>query len=83
MREWIQAQLAAGLPAFKGTTISGTIALKEELLNEVLSQWLAMMKQVPRSAAPSLDVSGSLGVVKRAAIRAETGTILVDFDVAV
>ena len=82
MREWIQAQLGAGLPAFKGTTISGTLAVKEELLNEMLAQWLTM-KQVPRSAPPALDASSSLRVIKRAAIRAEAGKILVDFDVAI
>ena len=34
MREWTEAQLAAGLPAFAGSTISGTLAVKQELLNE-------------------------------------------------
>ena len=41
MREWIEAQLAAGLPAFAGSAMSGTVAVKQEALNELIAKWLA------------------------------------------
>jgi hypothetical protein len=81
MREWFDAQLAAGLPAFAGTTMSGTVAVKQELLNELLAGWLNNGN--PGRAAVPVDLDRLKTFVKRAAVRAEAGTVLVDFTVAV
>jgi hypothetical protein len=82
MREWFEAQLAAGLPAFAGSAISGTVAIKQELINELLAKWLIDNAR-SSDAKPTLDFGKTAGVVKQAAVRAETGTLLIDFEIAV
>ena len=82
MREWIEAQLGSGLPAFAGTSIAGTVALKQELLNDLLARWLAEA-QTPGATPASPDFSQSIRVIKSAAVRAETGTVLVDFEIVI
>lgn len=81
MRDWIQNQLNAGLPAFEGTSISGTVAVTQELMNELLSAWLAEASTGARTRG--LDVGPALRCVKEATVRAETGRLLVDFRLAV
>jgi hypothetical protein len=83
MREWIEAQLAAGLPALKGSAVSGTLAVKQELINEFLAQWLAEGARRPGGGAAPADVGRAVGFIKEAAVRAEPGTLLVDFKIAV
>jgi hypothetical protein len=80
MDEWMRAQLAAGLPAFRGSAIAGTLAVNQELLNKLLTQWLAAGGSAPVGAP---DVRQLLPFLKRAALRAEEGRLLVDFQVAV
>jgi hypothetical protein len=80
MREWIEAQLAAGLPAFAGSTVSGTLAVKQEVLNELIAKWLANETPLNGRAA-GFDVGKARAAVKHARIRGETGTILLDFDI--
>ena len=82
MREWLEAQLAAGLPAFAGSAMSGTVAVKQEALNELIAKWLA--NNTPSSTgAAGLDLSKVRAAVKHARIRGETGTILLDFEVRI
>lgn len=84
MREWLQQQLDGGLTGFSGSSLSGTIAVKEELLNELVAQWLAAKAGgVPAPPAPPIDPAKLLAHVKQLAVRAETGRILVDFKVSV
>jgi hypothetical protein len=81
MDEWMRAQLAAGLPAFRGSAIAGTLAVNQELLNELLAKWLS--QQVQGAASTGTDVNQLLPFLKQASIRAETGKVLVDFQVSV
>lgn len=84
MDEWLQRQLAAGLPAFRGSTMSGTLALNQDLLNELLASWLAAQTGAASSAsAGAFDVSRLLPMLKQASIRVEPGTVLVDFQISV
>ena len=83
MREWIEAQLKAGLPAFAGSKIAGTLAVKQELINELLAQWLADTTQPSGTVKTLPDLSQSKNVVKEAVIRAEPGVVLVDFKIAI
>lgn len=84
MQEWFTRQIAEGLPALRGTAISGTLAVRQELINELLSQWLASMATAAApSRTPPPDLTPVAGALKRAAVRAENGTVYVDFDVAV
>jgi hypothetical protein len=81
MREWIDAQLRAGFPALAGSAISGTLAVRQELLNELLAAWLA--ENAARGANPARDFSASMRLLKSASIRAEPGTVLVDFQITI
>lgn len=83
MDEWVRAQLAAGLPAFRGSAIAGTLAINQELLNELLAQWLAAQAAGGSAPARPPDVRQLLPFLKQAALRAEQGRLLVDFQVAV
>ena len=82
MREWIEAQLAAGLPAFAGSALSGTVAVKQEALNELIANWLAT-DSVAKTASASFDLTRARAAVKQARIRGEAGTILLDFDIRI
>jgi hypothetical protein len=82
MRAWFEAQLATGFPALSGSTVEGTLALSQELLNELLAKWLAETQR-PEGVMPRLDLRPSLRFLRSAAVRAEPGTVLVDFKIAV
>jgi hypothetical protein len=81
MDERVHAQLAAGLPAFRGTAISGTLAVKQELINELLAQWLEARSAGPSARAP--DFNQLLPFLKQAAVRAEAGAVHVDFQISI
>jgi hypothetical protein len=81
MREWIESQLKTGLPAFAGSKMSGTVAVKQELINELLGKWLE--DQGPSGTKTWLEFGPSKHVVKHAAVRAEPGTVLVDFTIVI
>ena len=82
MRDWIEAQLAAGLPAFAGSAIAGTVAVKQEALNELIAKWLA--NNTPSSTGgANFDLGLARAAIKQARIRGETGTILLDFEVRI
>lgn len=83
MDEWLQAQLTAGFPAFRGSAISGTVAMDQELLNELLARWLAAQSAGGNTGSAGLDVNRLLPFLKHAAIRVELGTLRVDFQISV
>jgi hypothetical protein len=81
MREWIETQLKAGLPALAGSRIAGTVAVKQELINEALATWLTSGALSGAGSLP--DLAPIKHVVKAATVRAETGTLLVDFTIEI
>ena len=83
MDEWIQAQLAAGLPALRGSVITGTVALNQELLNELVAKWLAATGEPTSTRSGAADLRQLRPFLKQASIRAETGTVLVDFQISI
>jgi hypothetical protein len=82
MDDWVRAQLAEGLPAFRGSAIAGTLAVNQDLLNDLLAQWLSQRDR-SQGTATGPDVHQLLKFLKQASIRAETGTVLVDFQISV
>lgn len=83
MREWFEAQLKAGLPAFAGSAVSGTLSVRQELLNELLTRWLADSQKGGQASSPPVDLAQLTPLIKSAAVRAEPGRVLVDFSIAV
>ena len=84
MQDWINKQLASGLPALAGTTVSGTVAIKQELINELLSDWLGKDMRSPATpSSATVDLNALTKLVKHAEVRAEPGVVMLDFKVAV
>ena len=82
MREWFEAQLAAGLPALAGSQVTGTLAVKQELVNEFIAKWLASPSApADPQRATAVDLHRLRSAVKNVAVRGEPGRILVDFEV--
>jgi hypothetical protein len=82
MRDWFEAQLAAGLPAFTGTVVSGTLAVKQEAVSELVARWLAASSgQTGAIEPPPLDLVRRW--IKTAAVRAEQGTVYIDFEIGI
>jgi hypothetical protein len=81
MRKWIDAQIAAGLPALAGSRIAGTLAVSPELVNEALAAWLGSPATTASSTTPAWNFDALRAAVKTVSVRAEPGRILIDFDV--
>ncbi|MBC7807847.1 MAG: hypothetical protein H7145_17070 [Akkermansiaceae bacterium] len=82
------------LADFAGLRVSGTLPVKQEILNDLLQSVLAdMQSPVPTPTPASVDKAASsasgfdpkslVRFVKRAEIRAEEGRLVLDFDVNV
>jgi hypothetical protein len=84
--------LQNGLADFAGLRVSGTLPVKQEILNDLLQSVLTDMRS-PSPTPTSQDVAGSgasgtdpksfVKFVKKAEIRAEEGRLVLDFDVQV
>ena len=86
--------LANGLTDFEGLRISGTLPVKQEILNELLQTVLADLQKpsspaVPKASGPAtasgstFDPSSLVKYVNKAEIRAEAGRLVLDFDVSI
>ena len=88
--------LTNDLADFAGLKITGSLPVKQEILNDLLQTVLADMKspQDPATATPTLekavtpdapnfDPKRLLKHLKKAEIRAEAGRLVLDFDVSV
>lgn len=78
MQDWLVAQLAAGLPAFQGSIVEGTLAVDQALLNQLLAAVLTQTKREV-SGPPAVDHQVLLSKVSAASIRLEAGRLLIDF----
>jgi hypothetical protein len=82
MADWITKQLAEGFPALAGSRASGTIAVDQALVNELIAQWLAG-SDPGRGTVPRVDLAKVREVIKSATVRSEVGKILIDFEIGV
>jgi len=87
MTEWLKEQLASGLPGLRGTTISGTVAVHDALINELLTKWLDTERGGGAPPGPGgagmAEMRRALAFVRRMAVRTEAGRLLVDFELGV
>ena len=82
MNEWLRDQLARGFSDFAGTTLSGEIPIKEELLNELLARWLANAGK-PGTTQPALSAADVARYVRSATVHAGPGVVTLRFELAV
>ena len=82
MQEWLKEQLARGFVDFQGTTLTGAIPVKEELINRLMAQYLAQAGQeaAPR---PAPDIAQLVRFVRSATIHAEPGVVTLRFEAGV
>jgi hypothetical protein len=84
MQEWLTAQMASRFSAFEGAALTGSIPVKEELINELIAGFLAQAGQQPEAtAAPAVDVRTLVSFVRQATIRAEPGVVTLHFEVRI
>ena len=92
----LEKHLANAFADFEGLRITGSIPLREEMLNEIIADVLqngVPSPPAPAGAAPSVapttaprpkvDMNVLLGRVKSARVRFEAGRAVLDFDIGV
>ena len=90
----IDKYLQNDLADFAGLRVTGTVPVKQEILNDLLQTVLSDMQKPVDPDAPAtetvkaasgagFDPKGLIKHVKKAAIRAEDGRLVLDFDIAV
>ena len=88
MDEWLKAQMESGFSAFAGARLSGSIPLSEQLLNELLQEWLknpaGFATPTARGpASPGTDISRWVKLVSEARVEVTAGTVTVKVEVKV
>src|SRR5829696_4406588 len=73
MNEWLREQIANGFSSFKGAALSGSIPVKEELINELIAHYLATADET--RATPAFDARELLRFIAKATIHADTGVV--------
>lgn len=86
--------LSDGLSSFEGLRITGTIPLRDDVINEIITGVLqngvpmkpaSSQPAAPQVAAesPKIDVNALLKCVKRAQVKSESGRVVIDFEISV
>lgn len=84
MKEWMQKQVDSGFRDLKGLSISAHVPIKDQLLNELLSEVIrgAAGPPTPRNGqAP--DLRPLVQFVKKAEVHATDGALVVDIEISV
>ena len=77
MNPILQRLAANDFADLKGLAITGTIPIKEGLINELITEFL---KPKPPSQSSGINFTQ---FVKKAEIKAETGTVILNFDIGI
>lgn len=81
MRDLLQRNLANGFADFPGLSLSGRIPVKEELINQLIAEFLQKQSDPKQpSSASASDMSGILRMVKKAAIHADAGVVTLELE---
>lgn len=92
MNELIRQLIARDLTDFEGMELRGSIPVRTELVNQLIAVFLnepesesASVVSVPENGEPAAKVSLPMPLLKRmvrrAAVRAEEGRIILDFEI--
>lgn len=86
MNEMIRKHLENGLSDFEGLSITGSIPVRDSLLNGILADVLRSLAHSGQRAAAPSDFAGFTPLlatmVKKAEIHAKEGVIVVDFEIS-
>ena len=83
MKELIESALAGDLKDLAGLELSGTIPIKQELVNDAIAE--ALEKGVPEKKpdAPKVSVNALLPHVKKAFVTASEGKLTFTFEIKI
>jgi len=86
MNKIIDRLIASNFAELQGLQITGTIPVKQELLNEALTDVLtnglpASGSAAPAAGKPAIDVNDLLKLVTKAEITAHEGEIRLEFEI--
>jgi hypothetical protein len=81
VQEWLNAQIANGFAAFEGASITGSIPVKESLINEMIASFLAHAGEP--ASAPAFDPRLVTPFIRAATVRAEPGVVTLHLDLRV
>jgi len=80
MLSLLQKHAEQGFADFRGLHISGTVPVKQELINELIANFL--QSPPPGAASPSgFDVRLLLPLVKNAEVTADSGVLTLRFEI--
>ncbi len=82
MQEWLKAQMANGFTAFDGASLTGSIPVKESLINEMIASFLAHAGDPP-AARPAFDPRLIAPFIRTATVRAEPGVVTLHVDLRI
>jgi len=91
MQDLLSRLIASGFAEFQGLNITGSVPIKQEVINELIAEVLqnaGKSEAPPESAAgaaslPRIEASALLELIKRAEIKADDGKIILEFDIRV
>ena len=87
MNPWLQKLIDTNFRDLEGLSINGQIPLKDQVVNELLTDALRQAQQPPAAApvttADKPDIRPFLKLLKKAEVRAVNGAIIVDFQISV
>jgi hypothetical protein len=88
MQEFIQKQIENGFSEFEGLSITGTIPVRDTLLNSLLTEALQKLAEgsapAPSTSSPPAPgglLPGVAKLVKKAEVHAKEGVIVFEFEV--
>lgn len=91
MQDLLNKHIANGFSDFEGLNIAGVIPVKQEIINELIADFLqaAMQPASPPQpdldapSQPGLDINSLLKLVKKVEVKAADGKVIVGFQIAV
>jgi hypothetical protein len=82
MQDWLRAQIANGFAAFDGASLTGSIPVKESLINEMIASFLAHAGDPP-ATRPAFDPRLIAPFIRTATVHAEPGVVTLRVDLRI
>jgi len=86
MQEWLRTQLANGFSGFTGTSISASVRMSEQLLNELLAAALkdaSSPGEAPGSVVAPIPWGPLIKLATKTELRAVDGAVLMNLEIRV
>lgn len=81
MASFFEELIANNFSKFAGLTVSGTVPLQQDLINEALGELVQGWSTPRESRKSGISAEQFLPLVKKVSVRAENGVVHVDFEI--